>query len=318
MGQEKMFDVITIGGATRDIFFRTKEGRILKEANKSYLSFEYGSKIIPDQTFFSYGGGAANSAIAMAKMGLNVATYICLGQEGTGDIVVENLESQGVDARFVVRDKEEHTAVSFILSIPGGDRIIFNYPGANIDLDIKNWEELKTNWIYLTSLRGKSANLLPKIAKFLKHQKINLAFNPGETQLRKGLSYLKKILKETSVLILNFDEAKELASLGVKSSKIDDVLKALQSKGPEIVVITDGKNGSYAFDSKKIFYQKCISERVFDTTGAGDAYGSTFVASLILGFGIQKAMKLAALNSASVVGHLGAQKGLLTLKELKK
>ena len=50
----------------------------------------------------------------------------------------------------------------------------------------------------------------------------------------------------------------------------------------------------------------------------GDAFGSSFVAGLELYKGdIQKAMNLAARNSASVVSMLGAQAGLLRKKDIK-
>jgi sugar/nucleoside kinase (ribokinase family) len=54
-----------------------------------------------------------------------------------------------------------------------------------------------------------------------------------------------------------------------------------------------------------------------ETTGAGDSFGSTFVAARIKGYGTKYSMKLAAENAAGVVGQLGAQNGLMTFEELR-
>jgi len=54
-----------------------------------------------------------------------------------------------------------------------------------------------------------------------------------------------------------------------------------------------------------------------DTTGVGDAFGSSFVAGLELYKGnIQKAMHLGVKNTASVVSQQGAQNGLLNKKDI--
>ena len=53
-----------------------------------------------------------------------------------------------------------------------------------------------------------------------------------------------------------------------------------------------------------------------ERTGAGDAFPSTFVASIIMGNTIEGALQWAPISSMNVVQHVGAQAGLLNEKEL--
>ena len=55
------------------------------------------------------------------------------------------------------------------------------------------------------------------------------------------------------------------------------------------------------------------------TLGAGDAFASTFCASLMReNKDIEKALKMASINSAGVVSEFGATRGLLTFDEIEK
>ncbi len=99
-----------------------------------------GSKIIPDETFFSYGGGAHNTAINFARQGLSVSCFAVIGKEGTGDLVLEELKHNGVDTSLVQRDDKNHTGLSVIISVKD-DRIAFLYRGANNFLEAKNLDK---------------------------------------------------------------------------------------------------------------------------------------------------------------------------------
>lgn len=324
-----MFDFITIGGATRDVFFKISEGKVISTpknpTEQKLIAFEYGAKIIPQKAYFSFGGGGTNSAISFARLGFKVATCICIGKEGTGDLILENLKKAEADTRFVIRDPKLHAALSVILSVPSGERVAFRCIGADENLKIKNWNEItKTKWFYITSLRRKAAKLLDKIAKVVAKRKVKLAFNPGTEQIKKGYRGLKAILKVTSILILNKDEAIELVlskERKIPLNKLNNtrnLLKILKNWGPKIVVITCGSEGAYASEDGEIYFAPAVKTKVIDTTGAGDAFGSSFVAGLKLYKDIKKALQLASLNAASVVSHFGAQTGLLKLPQIKK
>lgn len=316
-----MFDVISIGGATRDVFFTTEEGKVVNDKRSlsgKMLAFEYGAKIVPEGSYFSYGGGAANTSSCFAKLGLRTGVKINIGSEGTGSLIHKALREKGVNTLLVERDKELHTALSIIIS-DNGDHTMFLYRGANNNLKIKKWNRLRrTKWLYVSSLTGKSCENLDGIRSIVEEGKVNLAWNPGSQQLDTGYKGMKKVLKVTSILILNKAEARELVHSECKKKCEDDevLLKKLKSYGPQIVVITKGVKGSLAYDGDNVYKVRAEKTETVESTGAGDAYGSTFVGSIILGNDIKSAMKYASLNSASVVSQMGAQEGLMTFKEL--
>ncbi len=324
------YDVVTIGGATEDITFYTGEGVLISNKNdilrQKLLAFEYGTKIKIDNSHSTFGGGAANAAVSLSKLGFKAAVLIAVGRDIRGKEILDNLKNNGVDIKLAQKKKNIESGFSFLLVGNDNEHIVFSNRAANSELRITNYELriLKnTKWIYLTSLSGDWREVLEKI--FAGPAKI--AWNPGHIQLNSGYNAIGKYLKNTEVLIVNKDEAIELVvskKLFKKKSfrflnKIENLIKIIHSWGPQIAVVTNGKYGAYAYDGKKLYRQPIIKEtKRVDTTGVGDAFGSSFVAGLELyGGDIDKAMHLAARNSASVISEQGAQNGLLSKKEIK-
>ena len=87
----------------------------------------------------------------------------------------------------------------------------------------------------------------------------------------------------------------------------------------QIIVITDGGNGAYAYDGEKYYYCPVFDGPVVSTLGAGDAFASTFCAALgRTQIDIGKSLMMASVNSAGVVSEFGAAKGLMTFDEIEK
>ena len=51
--------------------------------------------------------------------------------------------------------------------------------------------------------------------------------------------------------------------------------------GPKIVVITEGKKGLYTINKNNFLYVMANNVKIVETTGAGDAFASTFLAGII-------------------------------------
>lgn len=317
-----MFDLIAIGGATRDIFFEI-EG--LKEAKGKNLGEEilmvpYGQKLVAKETFYTYGGGALNVAISIKRLGLKTASVCNIGKEGTGSMIVKMLEQEGVNTKFINRDPSAHTGLSVFVLGGDGDHTAFLERGANNFLKIKNLSNLKrTKWFYISSLTGESAKNLPHLFNFAAKNNIRVAFNPGSRQLKEGYSVLRDYLAKTEILLVNLEEAEEMIFSKTRRHSRDkkELIRELSDLGPKIIVVTNSDQGSLAISEGEIFSQKAFSHEVVDTTGAGDAFGSTFVFGMVNGYEVADALHLAAINSASVVSKMGAQEGLLTYNEIR-
>jgi len=322
------YDIITIGGAVEDITFYTNDGIVIDNRQdilrQRLLAFEYGAKIRVREAHTTFGGGAANVAVAASRLGLKAACICALGADSRGQDIVVNLRARGVDTRFVQVVKDEMSGFSFLLVGLGNEHVIFSHRAANAKLHIsdKILRDNEAKWIYITSLSGNWQKALKTI--FVQHNNFKIAWNPGGIQLCDGQREIRRYLKYTEVIIINEDEATELVAsdrkvmAGYKESakflgELKNLLAVIKNYGPKIVVITRGKNGADAYDGRKFYHLgiKHESKRV-DTTGVGDAFGSSFVCGLELYHGdIVKAMELGRRNAASVISKQGAQNGLL-------
>jgi ribokinase len=325
------FDVVTVGGATRDITFYTKEGKLVAQLKdplrQKLLGFEYGAKIGIEKAYFTFGGGAANAAVALTRLGLSTAAIARVGKDEDGKAVVANLIKNKVETKFVQIDPAAKTGFSFIVTFgPEIERTAFLFRGANNELRIRNYElgKLKTDWYYVASLSG---NEWRAVMDAVVSTKSRLAWNPGNKQLAAGLVGLKKYLAKITILLVNKDEAIELVTSLLKYKKAGtawlnqpkNLFDVLAEFCPGILVITDGAKGAHLSLRGKYYYQKSLSKKVVDTTGAGDAFCASFLAGYIFYCGnVLKALKLAALNSAHNLTGIGAQEPLLTLREAEK
>ncbi|MFZ2310734.1 MAG: carbohydrate kinase family protein [Patescibacteria group bacterium] len=325
------YDFITIGGATRDIAFFTDEGIMIDDKSNPFnlhrklLAFEYGAKMRIDKFINLFGGGAANASVNLVGLGFRTAALLETGNDENGRAIVRNLKDRGVLTPLVHVNDKADSGSSFIL-ITNGERIIFSTRGVNdyLELDAERVAALKkADNIYIASLTGNWQKCLRQIFSS-GHKKI--FWNPGSKQYNSGVKGLGHFLKKTYCLMLNHEEALALVLSDLTNTKqshlffkdMNNILKIIKSYGPEIVVITDGAEGSYFYDGVKFYHQSVLKERKhLDTTGIGDVHNSTFAAGLLLYKGnISKAAYLASKNAAHKISYLGAQNGLLTKDEL--
>lgn len=334
-----MFDVVTIGSATKDAFIETDGANIVsvsqKDSSRAFMAYPYGSKIEINNFNIAIGGGAVNTACNFAGLGLKTATIVKVGEDSTGKDIVKMLEKRGISTDAVVFDEDENTGFSVILLSFQGDRTVLAHRGPNATISKKDidFDMIKNSkWLYIAPLNGESTEVLDKIADFAEENDVNMAINVGTSSIKRGEKYLDKILKTAEVVVMNAEEASMLTKIQVrpdsKTEKFSEckihpdiikMLKHLKSTHAKIVVITDGGNGAYAYDGKMFYQCGEFPAKVVSTLGAGDAFASTFVSVLHQsGWDIEKSLKFAAINAASVVGKFNAQDGQLSMEEIER
>ena len=88
---------------------------------------------------------------------------------------------------------------------------------------------------------------------------------------------LKEALKNTDVLTINDDEARQLS--GEYSLLI--AAKKILTMGPKYLIIKKGEHGAILFGEDKMFYSPAVMlENVIDPTGAGDSFAGGFIGYL--------------------------------------
>jgi len=324
------------------------------ENEQSFILLEEGRKIDIKNIAYHVGGGAANSAVSFARLGFTVEAFFKIGDDLEGAYIIDELTKEKVSTKHVVRSQDHQTGSSFIIPCASGNKAILAYRGANVTLqeDELPWDAIAScDQLYITSLSEHASQLLLPITNFAKQHNKAVAVNPGSSQLGQGAQILRDSLKNIDILILNSDEAQEfmLALVETNTQLQSEVMhtpaqeKNLQkpqllqspmtyqhicfsfpqyfrevlSRGPKIVVVTNGAEGVYVATKDAIYFYPSLPSIVLSTIGAGDAFGSCFVASLLYGKNIEQSLIAGIINSCSVIEHLGTQTGLLTQQKLE-
>jgi sugar/nucleoside kinase (ribokinase family) len=308
---KKIHDIIAIGDATLDTFIQIDDASVLCNLQKDVcvLCLSYADKIAVGRPIRTPGGNAANNAVGSSRLGLKAAIYTVLGSDETGHKIRQVLKDEGVSTEYVSLDKGTETNTATVLNYKG-ERTILVY---HADRKYKLPKFKESRWIYLTSIGKNHLSLHDEVIGYLKNHDTKLAFNPGTHQLKQGLDKLKPVLEVTDVLFVNKEEAKRLVG---EIAEMKDLLSAVHRVGPEIVVITDGQNGSYVHDGKKFWKCGITDTPIVERTGAGDSFGTAFLAALRHGKDIPEALRWGTMNSGSVITKIGPQAGLLTKNQM--
>jgi len=313
-----MYDVITVGSATVDVFAKTRFSELIKiidpQGETDLLAFPSGTKILIDELEFTTGGGGTNTAVAFSRLGHKVAFLGKLGKGTNSDFIIKDLSKEKID--LLCAHGEGNAGYSVILDTLEHDRTILAYKGANDDLrsDEVPYKKLRTKWFYFSSMLGQSFHTMERLAEFAQQNKIKIAFNPSTYLAEKGVNYIKNIISSTGLLVLNKEEAGLLAG----KDHAEELLLKLKSLGPGIVVITDGKHALYAIDDKFMYSAMPPPVRIIDATGAGDAFAASLLSGLLRKKDMEFAIRLGVANAQSVVSHYGAKNILLNSNEAIK
>jgi hypothetical protein len=133
---------LTVGGAMIDTIAIIASDHIermsMRNADSSFLLLEEGRKTEALEISTHVGGGAVNAAVAMARLGLDVATLVKLGKDARAETVLNHLLQEGVSTRWAMRDGRAPTGASVLLSSHDRNAGIFTFRGANTLLDTSN------------------------------------------------------------------------------------------------------------------------------------------------------------------------------------
>ena len=210
-------DFVCVGSATQDVFVRSDASQILTLSDlreeRRLLCFDYGAKISVENIEFTTGGGATNAAVSLARLGARAAFLGKIGLDEIGQLVLKELADGGVDISYHLSSAEQPTGYSVILTSYEGDRTVLTHRGASAEIaaDDIDWAFLdRAARLYVTSLSGRSADVLAPLAEAASAAGVKLILNPGSAQLGGGLDALRGVLAVTDVLLLNKEEASRL------------------------------------------------------------------------------------------------------------
>lgn len=313
---------MSIGGATYDLFVRAAHDLVQAEHKKSsILALPLGEKIRVQDVIETCGGGACNTAVGFARLGMDACVSCVLGSDQWGDALLKNFKTEHVHTDCATIVDGEHSSFSIILSASSGERVILYDPGTNEHLHDATFDRetaLRMDWIYLNHIQEGSCVIQDDIIDMLTtNESLRMTWNPGGCQLDMGIheKHMRTLLQHTTLLLLNEEEACRFT----KTNSITDAMPMLLHAGPRFICISQGGRGVTATDSTMRYH--CPPMRgipIIDTTGAGDAFGVGVSWGIAQGLPIGDALQMGTNNAGSVLGHIGAQAGLLSAEELLK
>lgn len=303
-----MARIVSVGAALQDVFLIDHDD--FGTNKKGFFNqFELGSKIDIDKIHFSTGGGATNAATTFARYGHESIFMGCIADDPAGQAIVDMLDREGIDASYITYTDKCHTGYSIVLLTPGGERTIMTCRGASAKFDLLHARELKNinpDWLYVTNMRGD----MDKLDEFFTEAHKNhckVMFNPGKLELEHKKQFTG-LLADIDVLLVNKDEAKQI----VPGTSLKELASRLHGIVPNVIV-TDGSNGAVAFSEDRAYRIGLYEDPPLkDSTGAGDAFGSGFLAAFAAGKSFKDSLVFAAANSTSVIQYIGSKTGILT------
>lgn len=306
-----MARMVSLGSALQDIYLIDHDDLVPTEIGHDAILGKVliGTKVDIDKISYEVGGAGINSAITFARHGHEVVFIGNISHDPGGGLIVKTLDAEGIDSSYVNFINRKLTGTSVILlDTKSGERTILTYRGASQqfgNLSEKDLDLIQPDYMYTSTLRG-DLETLERFFKKANQIGTKVMFNPGVKELDQK-DKLMKLFKYVDTLIVNKHEASQL----VPGTTLTELLYHLKDYA-KTVIITDGAMGGIATNGEETYrFGLYESVQAKDTTGAGDAFGSGFLAHIAGGHSFRESLVFASANSISVVMQFGANKGII-------
>lgn len=278
---------------------------------------EKGGLVVFDELEMHSGGCANNTAIGLAKLGIDVGAVGRIGTDNFGDFVLQTLNDNHVDTRGVVRDAETNTSVTFVTVASDGERSFLHYIGSNgifseadVDFDLIRASKILhvAGSFVMPNLDGEpTAHILRTAREAGVVTSLDTVWDTSGNWLKT----LEPCLPHVDVFLPSIEEAKQLTGL----DSPPDIARFLMDYGIQTVGLKMGDQGSYVRSGAEEFYVPAYEVDAVDTTGAGDAYVAGFLAGTVMGWDLRRTSELASAAGAACVTAIGTTAGIKDLEE---
>lgn len=301
-----MYDLASIGDITIDLFFRDET--LTRQADR--FSLAVGGKYAVSYFHESLGGGGANVAAGAAHFGLKTAVMGKIGENAFKQMIVQKLIKKTVACEFLTIEKD-YVNLSAILLTTDGERTIIHYCPPHKGLPSSEGmfdKAFNTRAVYMGNLPYTSPAARKKLLAGFKKRGALVCLNFGVSDCRNRNPHLEDLISQCDVLILNTHEYAELVKKKKETLDFSQNCADRINLEAKILILTDGPGGSYLYHQNKVHFQPAIAPaKIVDTTGAGDAYVSGFLADYLTNKDLPKAMRQGASYAAQIIGRVGAQ-----------
>ena len=297
------FNVVGFGALNVDKLF--KVNKLAKAEEESFIE-DYAE---------ACGGSAANTTVALARLGCKVGYIGKVGCDREGDLLAQDFCDEGVNTDGVIRAEQGKSGVVMGFVDKKGARALYVDPGVNdtINLrEVKSRYAAQAQFLHLTSFVGDESFYTQKKLLDTIPASTKVSFDPGALYARKGYAALETILRKTCVLMPNSLE------LTLLTGEIDYCKGAdiMIGRGVKIVAVKLGGDGCYVTDGHERYRIEPFKVDTVDTTGAGDAFCAGFLYGLVNGKNLLECGRLGNFVASRCVTKMGARTGLPVAEDL--
>jgi sugar/nucleoside kinase (ribokinase family) len=260
-------------------------------------------------------GTAAGTAVDLAKLGAQVTSIGCIGDDAAGRLVVELLAGHGVDVSRMAVVTNAQTATTILPIRSNGERPALHVRGAapmmTLDLLDRRWM-LAVDVVHLGGpdalgpFGGDPAATMLAWAKEAGVITTLDLLRPGEHQ---SLERLAPVLALSDYFLPNSDQLLGLTG----THDLAEAAKCVLELGVKAVGVTLGRDGCAVFSEQESFQLPAADVGVVDTTGCGDAFSAGFIRAVASGADLEEAAWVGTAAAALVAQGLGSDAGIVDL-----
>jgi sugar/nucleoside kinase (ribokinase family) len=255
--------------------------------------------------FVSGGGPVGNALVVMSKLGLKTQVIGGFGGDSAGNYLLEDFKKYGVgvDNATILKDKTSFTSYILLSENNATRTCVFDRGTVTDEPDNLKLDTL--NDANVLHLDGNYLECAIVAAKYARDNGVKVSLDAGG--LYQGI---ERLLPYVDILIPSAEFA-----LGITNQKDIPLAMAVlfEKYNPEILVVTDGKNGGYFWSNEKAVHYDSVKVNAVDTNGAGDTFHGAFITAYCDGKSIIECCEFAS----KVAAYKCTQKGARTF-ELNK
>ncbi|NND68600.1 MAG: sugar kinase [Halioglobus sp.] len=260
-----------------------------------------------------FAGNSFNTAIYLARAGLDVSYLTRLGDDALSRDIVATLTDENVGTDRVQYSKDRQPGLYLISNDADGERHfsywrdtapvreLFDAPVSLNDADVFYF-----TGITLAVTRSGQTHLL-QLLDALRARNCRIVFDPNfRPRLWDGIEqareHTRAILPFCHTVLPTLDDERELWNV----AGVDDCRALYADLGVEEIVIKGDDLTTHFFAAREEYMQAAAPVHALDTTGAGDSFNAGYLTARLQGANARDAITQAQELSAAVVQHRGA------------
>lgn len=295
-------NIVVIGGCNLDICGSSLAELRLEDSNLGRISQ-------------SAGGVGRNIAENLSRLGQDVSLISAIGQDKSGDWLLEQCRASGINMDAVIRHPDFSTSTYLALNDPKGQLVAAVSDMAIID--ILDAAQLSNKQSLLLSAQTLliEANLSESCIQWLAQLNCQGNLYADAVSVQKSVR-LKPILNRLAGLKVNRDEAKAITAL----PHADDaaLIQALLALGVKNVLLSLGADGVIFANAHQSVSHGVFNIEAISDTGAGDALFAGFIHAQLNAWPIDKTLEFASACSAITLETGSANNPNISQKNIEK